>query len=60
MQGAHIALMASVQLAAADVTAVNAAIIAYQNTIGTTDAAQTHKTEGTKAIDAVMIPIDKV
>ena len=56
---ANIASMASVQLAAADVTAVNAAITAYQNTIGTTGAAQTHKTEGTKAIDAVMVPIDK-
>lgn len=56
---ANIASMASVQLTAADVTAVNAAITAYQNTIGTTGAAQTHKTEGTKAIDAVMVPIDK-
>jgi len=56
---ANIASMASVQLAAADVTAVNAAITAYQNTIGTTGAAQVHKTEGTKAIDAVMVPIDK-
>jgi len=56
---ANIASMASVQLAAADVTAVNAAITAYQNTIGTTGAALTHKTEGTKAIDAVMVPIDK-
>ncbi len=56
---ANIASMASVQLTAADVTAVNAAITAYQNTIGTTGAAQTHKTEGTKAIDAIMVPIDK-
>jgi hypothetical protein len=56
---ANIASMASVQLTAADVTAVNAAITAYQNTIGTTGAAQAHKTEGTKAIDAVMVPIDK-
>jgi len=56
---ANIASMASVQLAAADVTAVNAAITAYQNTIGTTGAAQTHKTEGTKGIDSVMVPIDK-
>lgn len=56
---ANIALMASVQLADADVTAVNDAITAYENTIGTTGAAQTHKTEGTKAIDAVMVPIDK-
>jgi hypothetical protein len=56
---ANIASMAIVQLTSADVTAVNAAITAYQNTIGTTGAAQTHKTEGTKAIDAVMVPIDK-
>lgn len=56
---ANIASMASVQLTAADVTAVNNAITAYQNTIGTTGAAQAHKTEGTKAIDAVMVPIDK-
>ncbi|MDP2339227.1 MAG: hypothetical protein Q8N05_22770 [Bacteroidota bacterium] len=56
---ANIASMASVQLTADDVTAVNVAITAYQNTIGTTGAAQTHKTEGTKGIDAVMIPIDK-
>lgn len=56
---ANIASMASVQLTAADVTAVNTVLTAYENTIGTTGAAQTHKTEGTKAIDAVMIPIDK-
>jgi len=51
--------MESVQLTEDDVATVNDAITAYQNTIGTTGAAQTHKTEGTKGIDAVMIPIDK-
>jgi hypothetical protein len=56
---ANIASMASVQLAAADVTAVNAAITAYQNTIGTTGAAQAHKTEGTEGIENLMTPIDK-
>ena len=55
----NVAAMASVQLTAADVTAVNAAITAYQNTIGTTGAAQAHKTEGTHGIDTVMHPIDK-
>ena len=51
--------MESVQLTEEDVAMVNEAISAYENTIGTTGAAQTHKTEGTKGIDAVMIPIDK-
>jgi hypothetical protein len=55
----NIVAMASVQLTAADVTALNAAITAYQNTIGTTGAAQTHKTEGTHGIESVMYPIDK-
>ena len=56
---ANIASMTSVQLTAADVTAVNTVLTAYQNTIGTTGAAQTHKTEGTKGIDTVIVPIDK-
>lgn len=56
---ANVASMSSVQLTEADVADVNAAITAYQNTIGTTGAAQTHKTEGTKGIDSVMVPIDK-
>jgi len=55
----NIASMESVQLTEEDVAMVNEAISAYENTIGTTGAAQTHKTEGTKGIDAVMIPIDK-
>ena len=55
----NIASMESVQLTEEDVAIVNDAITAYENTIGTTGAAQTHKTEGTKGIDAVMIPIDK-
>ena len=55
----NIASMESVQLTEEDVAIVNEAISAYENTIGTTGAAQTHKTEGTKGIDAVMIPIDK-
>lgn len=56
---ANIASMESVQLTEEDVAIVNDAITAYENTIGTTGAAQTHKTEGTKGIDAVIIPIDK-
>jgi hypothetical protein len=56
---ANIASMASVQLVAADVTAVNAAITTYQNTIGTTGAAQSHKTEGTQGIETLIHPIDK-
>jgi hypothetical protein len=56
---ANIASMASVQLVAADVTAVNAAITAYEKTIGTTGAAQSHKTEGTQGIETLMHPIDK-
>lgn len=55
----NIASMDSVQLTDADVANVSEAIMAYENTIGTPGAAQTHKTEGTKAIDAVMVPIDK-
>ncbi len=55
----NIASMASVQLTAADVTAVNTAITAYQNTIGTTGAAQSHKTEGTQGIETLIHPIDK-
>ena len=56
---ANIASMASVQLVAADITAMNAAITAYQNTIGTPNAAQAHKTEGTQGIENLMHPIDK-
>ncbi len=56
---ANITSMASVQLVAADVTAVNAAITAYEKTIGTTGAAQSHKAEGTQAIETLMHPIDK-
>jgi len=56
---ANIASMESVQLAEEDVATVNEAITAYENTIGTTGAAQAHKTEGTKGIDAIIIPIDK-
>jgi hypothetical protein len=55
----NIASMESVQLTEDDVAIVNDAITAYENTIGTTGAAQTHKTEGTKGIDAVIVPIDK-
>ena len=56
---ANIASMASVQLAATDVTAVNTAITNYQNTIGSTGAAQTHKAEGTQGIDTLIYSIDK-
>lgn len=56
---ANIASMANVQLTDADVALVNIAITTYQNTIGTTGSAQTHKTEGTKGIDAIMSSIDK-
>ena len=55
----NIASMTSVQLTEDDVAIVNDVVTGYENTIGTTGAAQTHKTEGTKGIDAVMIPIDK-
>jgi hypothetical protein len=55
----NIASMASVQLVAADVTAINAAITAYQAKIGTTGAALSHKTEGTMGIENLIQPIDK-
>jgi hypothetical protein len=55
----NLAAMASVQLVAADLTAVNNAIKAYENTIGTVGAAQSHKTEGTQAIETLIHPIDK-
>lgn len=55
----NIASMASVQLTEADATAVNAAITAYQNTMGTTGAAQAHKTEGTQGIENLLSPIDR-
>ena len=56
---ANIASMASVQLVAADLTAMNAAITTYQNTIGTTGAAQSHKTDGTRAIETSLNALDK-
>ena len=55
----NIASMGSVQLTNDDVNAVNAAITAFQNTIGTTGAAQAHKTEGTQGIENLIHPIDK-
>jgi len=55
---ANIASMESVQLAPTDITAVNAAIKAYESTIGTPGAALTHKTEGTQAMEDLFAPID--
>jgi len=55
---ANIASMTSVQLAAADVTAINTTITVYQNTIGTTGAAKSHKMEGKQGIENLMNPID--
>ena len=55
---ANIAAMASVQLVAADVTAINAAITAYQNTVGTTGSAQARKTQGTKGLESIITSID--
>lgn len=56
---ANIASMASVQLTPADVTEVNTAITAYQHTIGTTGAAQAHKTGGTQGLEDLIHSIDK-
>ena len=56
---ANIASMASVQLTADDVTALDAAIKAYESTVGTPGAAQSHKTEATEAIEELMRPMDK-
>lgn len=56
---ANIASMTSVNLKAADLEAVNAAITAYENTIGTPNAAKAHKTEGTSALENLLHPIDK-
>jgi len=55
---ANIASMESVQLAASDLTAINAAIKVYENTMGTPGAAQSHKTEGTQAMEDLFDPID--
>ena len=56
---ANIASMESVQLTANDLTTINAAIAAYESTIGTPDAAKSHKTEGTLALENLFRPIDK-
>lgn len=56
---ANITAMANVQLVAADITAINAAITAYQNTIGTTGSAQARKTEATQAIEDIIPAIEK-
>ena len=55
----NIAAMASVELTAADVTNIDAAIAAYQLLAGTPGVAQAHKQAGTEGIDTVMKPIDK-
>jgi len=46
----NIGSMASVQLTAADVTALNDAITAYQKTIGANSVAQAHKTDATRKV----------
>ena len=56
---ANIASMANVQLTTADITALDAAIAAYQKTIGTTGVAQSHKSEGAQGIESVIHSIDK-
>lgn len=56
---ANIGSMESVQLTADDVKALDAAIAAYQSTLGTTGAAQSHKTEATQSIDGLIHAIDK-
>lgn len=56
---AHIDAMASVLLTSDDVTELDAAIAAYESTLGTTGAAQSHKTEATQSIDSVIHNIDK-
>ena len=50
--------MESVQLAQADVDALNEAIAAYEATFGTTGAARAHKTGGTKGIEDIIQSID--
>ncbi len=54
----NIASMASVQLTDADITELNNAIANYENTIGTTSAAQARKVIGTKGIEDLIQPID--
>lgn len=56
---ANIASMESVQLTSDDVKALDAAIAAYENTLGTTGAAQSHRTEATQSIDGIIHAIDK-
>ena len=54
----NVAEMESVQLVDSDVTEINSAISAYQNTVGTTGSAQAHKTQGTKGIESIITSID--
>jgi len=51
--------MVSVQLSIDDLDALNKSIAAYQANIGTTEAAQSHKTIGTKGIEELMEPMDQ-
>jgi len=54
----NIASMASVQLTAGNVTALDAAIKAYEDMVGIPGAAQSHKTEATGALEELMLPMD--
>jgi len=51
--------MSSVELAQSDLDALNDAITAYENTLGTPGTAKAHKTQATQAIEALMHPIDQ-
>jgi hypothetical protein len=55
----NIAAMTSVQLTAADITAINNAITSFQNTLGTIGTAQSHKSGGAEAINDIIRAIDK-
>ena len=55
----NIASMKSVELTAADLTAINAAISAYEAAIGTTGTIQSYKTAGTKGIVDIQKKMDQ-
>jgi len=55
----NIATMKSVELTPADLTAINAAISAYESAIGTTGTIQSYKTAGTKGIVDIQKKMDQ-
>jgi hypothetical protein len=54
----NIASMEAVNLTAADITAIDAAIKNYEGFLSSPASAMAHKTEGTMALDDLLLPID--